>query len=328
MTVADSPANEIVAPGKIEVNPNRISHVVLPVAGHVVSVLVKLGDSVQQGAPLLRLESPDTDAAVSAYLQGQATVAQAKSALLKANADLERTRDLYDHNAIAKKEVLNAESAGAQAQAVVDQAKAAVQQALRRLEILGLTPDKFGQQLTVHAPLSGKVLELNVAPGEFRNDLSASLITVADLSSVWVASDVPESEIRFIRAGERIDIEMTAFPGETFHGRVTRLADVVDPQTRTIKVRAELDNSKGRLRPEMFGRIRHVGGAERLPMVPASAVVQSEGSNVVYREVSRGVFEPVIVRLGERAGNRVPVRSGLKAGDRVVTDGVMLLKGY
>jgi len=83
---------------------------------------------------------------------------------------------------------------------------------------------------------------VSVVPGEFRNDLNANVITIADLSTVWVASDVAESDIRFIRLGERVDIELTAYPGETFHGQVTRLADSVDPQTRTIKVRAEMAN--------------------------------------------------------------------------------------
>src|SRR5207237_4075751 len=96
VTTADVPANEIVAPGKIEVNPNRVSHVVLPMAGRVVAVMPKLGDSVQQGDPILRIESPDADAAVSAFLQAQAQVAQTTSVLLKANADLDRARDLFE----------------------------------------------------------------------------------------------------------------------------------------------------------------------------------------------------------------------------------------
>jgi len=326
VTSADVPANEIVAPGKIEVNPNRISHVVLPVAGRIVAVLVKLGDSVKQGAPILQIESPDADAAVSTFLQAQAQVAQTNSVLLKANADLDRARDLFEHKAIASKEVLNDEAAVAQAKATLEQGQAAVKQALRRLEIFGLKPDNFGQHMTITASISGKVMELSAVPGEFRNDLSASLMTIADLSSVWVSSDVPESDIRFIDPGERIDLELTAYPGEIFRGKVTRIADTVDPQTHTVKVHAELDNSRGRLRPEMFGRIRHVEGTTRMPVVPVGAVVQGEGSSVVYREVTRGVFEPVDVTLGERLGERVAIKSGLESGARVVTDGVMLLR--
>jgi membrane fusion protein, heavy metal efflux system len=326
VTSADVPANEVLAPGKIEVNPNRVAHLTMPVAGRVGAVLVKVGDAVQQGGPVLRIESPDADAAVSAYMQARAQTEQARTALVKAKADLDRARDLFEHKAIANKEVLNAESVAAQSQAALDQNQANVQGALRRLEILGLKPDTFGQQLTVTAPVAGKVLEVNVVPGEFRNDLSANLITIADLSTVWVASDVPESDIRFIHQGGRLEIELTAYPGEVFRGRVTRIADGVDPQTRTLKVRAEMENPQERLRPEMFGRIRHVEGSSKLPVIPLNAVLQSEGASVVYREVSRGVFEPVTVTLGARVGDRVAVKSGLAVGDRIVTDGVMLLK--
>ncbi len=125
--------------------------------------------------------------------------------------------------------------------------------------MLGLKPGVFGQKVTVSAPISGKVLEMSVTAGEYRNDTTAPVMTIADLSTVWGRSDVPESAIRFIQPGEPIDVQLTAYPGETFHGRVTRIADTVDPQTRTIKVRAEMSNAHERLRPEMFGTIRHRG---------------------------------------------------------------------
>ena len=222
--------------------------------------------------------------------------------------------------------MINAEAAVAQAKAAVDQADAAREQAQRKLDLLGLKNDQFGQKLTVTAPIEGKVLEINVAPGEYRNDTNAPLMTIADLSTVWVASDVPETQIRFIKLGEHLDIELAAYPGQVFHGRVTRLADTEDPATRTIKVRAEMDNSRGLLRPDMFGNIRHVESIERLPVVPAAAVVQSDGRNLVYIEKATGEFEPVSVELGNRAGDRVAVVKGLRAGERIVVDGVMLLK--
>jgi len=324
---AEVPASSVVAPGKIEVNPNRVSHVVLPVAGRVMSVLVKLGDSVEQGAAILKLQSSDADAAVASYAQAQASVAQARSVLLKATADLDRARDLYEHKAIANKEVLNDEAVVAQSQSALEQAQAAERQALQRLQLLGLKAGEYGQQLTVTAPISGKILEVTVVPGEYRNDLSASLMTIADLSTVWAAADVPETDIRFIRMGEPLDVELTAFPGETFHARVTRIADTVDPQTRTVKVSAELSNAHGRLRPEMYGQIRHVGAMARLPVIPAGAVVQNEGASIVYRELAAGSFEPVKVTVGDRLGDRVVVQSGISVGDRIVTEGVLLLKG-
>jgi cobalt-zinc-cadmium efflux system membrane fusion protein len=326
VSTAEVPLDEVVSPGKIETNPNRVSRVMLPLAGRITAVMTKLGDAVQRGEPLLMLESPDADAAASTYLQAQAGVTQAKANLIKAQADSERASELYKHGAVASKDVLTADNALAQAKAALDQAQAALEQSSRRLGILGLEPGSFGQKVTVRAPISGKILEMSVSPGEYRNDPSAPLMTIADLSSVWVSSEVPESVIRFIQPGERIDVTLTAYPGETFRARVTRIADMVDPQTRTIKVRAELDNARGRLRPEMYGTIRHTETTRMLPVVPVAAVVQDEGRSAVWIEQAPGRFRPVEVKTGERLDGTLPVLHGLKAGDRVVVDGAMLLR--
>lgn len=320
------PSEEVNSPGKVEANPNRLSRVLLPVTGRIMEVLVKIGDSVKAGDPLLSVESPDSDAALSAYLQAEAGITQAKAALAKAKADLDRVHDLYEHNAVAKKEVVNAEAVNTQAVAAVEQAQAGSKQALRRLEILGLKPGQFGQRVVVRAPLSGKVLELSVAPGEFRNDPNASLMTIADLSSVWVSADIPETQIRLVQVGERVDIELEAYPGEKFVGKVAQIADTVDPQTRTVKVRVEMANPRGRFRPEMFAKMRHVDGVTKKPVVPASAVVQGDGQNVVFQQLEPGRFRQTSVTLGSRVGDQVAVLSGLAPGDHVAVDGVMLLK--
>jgi membrane fusion protein, heavy metal efflux system len=325
--VAEVPADEVVAPGKIDVNPNRVSHLLLPVPGRVVDVFVRLGDSVKQGQPMLTVESPEADAAMSAYLQSEAALVQSKAAASKAQSDLDRLKDLFEHDAVAKKEVLAAENAVTQGNAGVEQALASVRQALRRLEILGLKSDQFAQRVTVRAPISGKVLEINVAPGEYRNDTTAPLIRLADLSTVWVSSDVPESAIRMIKVGERFDISMAAYPAETFRARVTQIADVVDPQTRTVKVRAEMDNSRGRLLPEMFCRIRHVDSTRTVPVVPLPSVIQAEGKAIVWVESAPGTFDRRTVETGIRTGDVLPVLSGLARGDRVVVDGAVLLNG-
>ena len=321
------PSDEVLAPGKVELNPNRLGHVMAPVAGRVGTVLARIGDFVRQGQPLLTMESPDIDAANSAYLQTESALTQGRSSMLKAQADYDRAKDLFEHNAVAQKEVLNAQSALAQAKAAVEQAEATRKQAISKLQLLGLTPGKFGQTLTIHAPISGKVMEMSVVPGEFRNDTNASLMTIADLSTVWISSDVPETSIRLIQLNERLEIELAAFPGERFQARVTQIADVVDPQTRTIKVRAEIANPKGRLRPEMFGRIRHVEAWVQRPVVPIGAVIQGDTQNTVFVERAPGTFEAQPVQLGPKVGERIAVKEGIKPGDRIVVDGAMLLKG-
>ena len=323
---AAMPLEEVISPGKIEVNPNRVSRVVLPVPGRIARVMVRLGDSVTQGQTLLAIESPDADTAHSAYLQAEAAVTQARSNLVKSQTDFDRSTDLFEHNAVAKKEVLSAENALAQAKAAVEQAQALREQALRRVTLLGLKPGEFGQSVLVRAALSGKVLEINVAAGEYRNDTNAPLMTVADLSTVWVSSDVPESYIRFIQVGERFDISLFAYPGEVFRARVMRLADTVDPQTRTVKVLAEMENRGERFRPEMYGSIRHTESVETLPVLPPGAVIEGDGRNIVLVEQAPGRFEPREVTLGKRAGNLVAILKGLKPGERVVVDGAMLLR--
>jgi len=324
----DLPTDEVIAPGKIEANPNRVSKVLLPVTGRVTNVLVKTGDAVAKDQPLLTMASPDADGAMSAYLSAEANVTQAQAALGKAQADFDRASDLFGHNAVARKDVLNAESALAQARAALETAQASREQSLRRLAVLGLKPGQFDQQVVVRSPLGGKVLDLSVVPGEYRNDTSASVMTVADLTTVWVTSQVPESYIRFVQVGEQVEISLVAYPGDVFHGRVSRIADVVDPQTRTVKVQAEMDNRDGRFRPEMYGSIHHIESVAKTTVVPAGAVIaNNDGHNVVFVETSPGTFEQQPVSIGARAGDVVRVRSGVKPGDTVAVDGVMLLKG-
>lgn len=131
-----------------------------------------------------------------------------------------------------------------------------------------------------------------------------------------------------MKVGERFDVTLSAFPSETFKSRVARIADSVDPQTRTIEVWAELSNPQGRLRPDMFGEVRHIESFHRVPTVPVSAVIQAQKRSIVYGEVSKGKFVQADVEVGKRSGDRIPILAGIKHGDRVVVDGAMLLRGY
>jgi len=186
----------------------------------------------------------------------------------------------------------------------------------------------------VRAPISGKVLEVNVTRGEFRGAVAshsdtttAPLMTIADLSTVWMFSDVPEPYIRFIRVGAPVEITLVAFPGEVLRGHVARIADMLDPQTRTLRLHVELPNPGGRFRPEMFGSIRHAGAVRSLPVVPLAAVVQEYGVTVVFVELTPGRFERRQITIGPRSGDVVAALTGLKVDERVVVAGAMLLKG-
>jgi cobalt-zinc-cadmium efflux system membrane fusion protein len=321
------PTAELIAPGKVELNPSHVSRVSLPVPGRIRQLQVGLGDRVQQGQPLLSLESPEVSAVQSALRQGEAYVSQARVALAKAQADLARVRDLLSNRAVAQKEVLAAETVVAQSEAALEQALASRDEAQRRLRLLGLEAGSQDQSITLRAPVSGKVVEVSAAAGEYRNDTAAPVLTLADLSTVWVAADVPENSIRLIQMGEPVEIALAAYPGETFTGRVKQISDLLDPQTRTVKVRAALANKSGRFRPEMFATIRHSHGKQSAIVIPKSALLQQEGRNVVYVERGPGQFQEVPVTIVWQGTDRIAIESGISRGDRVVVDGVMLLKG-
>jgi cobalt-zinc-cadmium efflux system membrane fusion protein len=260
--------------------------------------------------------------------QALANLAQANATLAKAEADLARARDLFADRAIAQKDVLAAASAVVQAKAGVEQAQAARDEAMRKLEILGLQPGTMDQEIPVRAHGNGRVVEIAAASGDFRSDTNTPVMTIANMSSVWVAADVPEDRIRLIRVGETVEITMQAFPGERFSGRVRKIGDEVDPQTRTIKVRAELANPSGRYKPEMFATVRHVRAISPLPVVPRGAVLQAPDANTVFVERGPGRFEEVPVTIVWEDDKHVAIRGAIQARDCVVIDGTMQLKAY
>jgi cobalt-zinc-cadmium efflux system membrane fusion protein len=325
--------DEIVAPARIIVNPNRIARVLPFVQGRVLTVLARLGDPVAEGQPLVTLDSPDADAAISSYLQAEATVRQSAVTLSKTDADLRRARALNEDRIVSDKELLAAENDFATARTAADNARAAHEQALRKLELLGLTPTDFRRPVTIRAPIAGVITDIAVAPGEYRaalsaaSDTTAPLMSIADLSAVWISSEVPEPFIGLVHVGGRVDLRLVAYPGETFTGHVARIASTLDAQTRTLRVYVDLPNPRGRFVPEMFGTIRLAGPDRTLPVVPAASIVQEYGRSLVFVERGPGQFERRPVTTGIRVGDLVAVVAGLEAGTRVVVDGAILLKG-
>src|SRR5499425_2389407 len=160
--LADMPSGELVAPVRVVPNPNRISRLLPNVQGRVTRVMAQLGDRVEQGQPLVELDSPDADAAIAGFLQAQAAERQAQATLTKAQADLSRANDLYEHKAIAEKEVIGARNDLTQATEGLESARALREQARRKLELLGLTPRSARQPVFVRAPISGRIIEINV----------------------------------------------------------------------------------------------------------------------------------------------------------------------
>lgn len=318
--------DEVTATARIQANPHNVGHAVVPVPGRVVSLMVKLGDTVSKGQPVVSIESTAVAEAESGFAQAQSAVRQAEIAYTKAEADHTRLADLYEHQAVAQKEVLAAQTTAGLMKASVEQARSGLDQARRRMELLGLRPGQFQQRVVVNAPISGKVMEVSVVEGEFRNEINTPLVTITDLSRVWVTTEVPESKIRLFRVGGIAKLELIAYPNEVFNAKVTRIADSVDRETRTVQVNAELENPGGKLRPDMFGSLRYSAGDAPAPWIPEEAVVRLNGVDLVFVERGAGRFQAVPVELGKLQQGGFPVEKGVKAGDRLVTKGSVYLK--
>ena len=208
-----------------------------------------------------------------------------------------------------------------------------VSAARKRLElwdISGPQIDEIGRtgetvkNLTLYSPISGFIFERNAFPKQ-RVTPDTVLYTVADLASVWVIADVFEFEAGGIRLGQPATFTLDYLPGRAFHGRVSYILPQVDPNTRTLKIRIQFDNPGYALKPDMYGQVELHSGGGRTLVVPQSAVLNSGERQVVFVDLGNGNFDPRRVEIGAQHDGRVEIRSGLKAGERIVTSGNFLI---
>ncbi len=300
------------APAELEADPARLARVTAPLPGRIVQLFVRFGDSVQKGQPLLELDSPDLVAAQTDFLRAKSALAQSQRTLL-------RQQDLRQAGIGAVREV-------EQAQTDHDLAHSELERATLRLKLLGIDPGALGRPLLVRAPLTGRIVEYKVAPGEYRNDLADPLMTIADLSLVWVTASVQEKDIRRVAPGEDAQVTLGAYPGEVWTGKVLFVGDLLRPETRTIPVRVALANDDRRLRPGMFGSTRFTESAAPELVVPPAAVVLLGDASFVFVEVAPLVFERRRVTPGAVIEGLSLISHGLRAGERIVVENAILLQ--
>jgi len=299
-------------PATVEADPARTANIVAPLAGRIIELKVGLGDRVERNQLLAVIASGD-------MAQADADVAKAADALALAKKGLERARAVQQAGGNAVKDLEAAQSNDNQAQAELDRARA-------RVASIGATAQGDARQgIRITAPISGYVTALTVAQGTYANDTTTPLMTIANLDSVWITANVPEADVGGVAKGEAVDATLSAYPGSTFQGKVAFVSQILQADTRRDLVRAAFANADGRLKPNMFATARIAVPQPPQVFVPASALLMNNDDTTVFVEVSPWVFARRTVELGydEAAGTRVV--SGLKAGDRVVVKGGVLL---
>jgi cobalt-zinc-cadmium efflux system membrane fusion protein len=206
-------------------------------------------------------------------------------------------------------------------------AEAEMKRTVARLQQIGVDAEttEKSRTVTVAAPMAGSVIELDVAPGQYWNDPTASLMTVADLRTIWVTAGVPEKDTALVAKGQPVDVAFAAYPNETFHGTVLFVSDVLDTDTRRTKVRIAFDNPDTRLRPGMFANVTFHAPAQRAAVVPASALLLKDDAHQVLVETAPWTFAARNVDIAFQQGEQVVLRGGVAPGERVVIKGGVLL---
>jgi len=308
---ADS-AHAVEMPAQVEADPARTVNILPPLTGKIVELKVGLGDRVKKGQALLVIASGD-------FAQAASDQQKARDSLQLAAKTLERQRGVQQAGAGAQKDL-------EQAQSTYQQALAEFNRADTRLHALGdVGSDLGGRHLTVFAPISGSITALSVGSGQNANDVTASMMTIANLDKLWVSANVPENQLALVSKDQAVKLALSAFPDQQFSGKVAFISDVLQPDTRRSLVRIAVDNHDGKLKPNMYATASFAVPQSSAVSVPTSALLMNNDDTTVFVEVAPWTFTRRKVETGYEDNGRVRVLNGLKLGERVIGSGGVLL---
>jgi len=304
---------ELTATGTVTPDISRNVPVISIATGRVVGIEAKLGDFVQEGQVLLRVQSADISAALSDYRKAHADEQLART-------QLDRARLLYDKGAISLNDLQVAQDAEYKA-------KVDVENTTDRIRVLGGSIDHPGPLVDIRAPVSGVITDQQVTNAAGVAGLnSPNPFTISDLSRVWILCDVYENDLATVRVGESAEIRLNAYPDKAFTGRISNIGSVLDPSLRTAKVRIEVSNPGLLMRVGMFVRATfHDQKKERRAAIPAAAILHLHDRDWVYVPAGNKAFRRIEVTAGNLLpGNLQEVVSGLRSGQQVVSNALVL----
>ena len=297
-------------PGMVEADPARTIAVLPQLGGRLSELKVSLGDRVAAGQVLAVIDSPDL---AQAYDDDEKAV----DTLVLAEKTLKRQQQQQQIGVASDHDLDQAKSDYNQALAERNRTEA-------RLKDLGAqSADRH--RLVVRAPVAGSVTTLTVAQGAMINDPTQPLLTLSDLSVVWVTALVPEANLGEVSKGQAAEVALDAYPGKVWPGKVTFVADVVEPDSRRDKVRIAFANSDMALKPNMFATVTLKGAEKAQVLVPTSALLMNNDRTTVFVATGDWTFERRVVELSLEEGLEVAISSGVKPGEQVVVKGGILL---
>lgn len=314
----------LVLSGKVAYGEDRYSRISSPLQGRILEVRARLGDYVKPGDVLLVIDSPEITAVYSDYVKEASELEYATRAY-------ELAKDLYETKALPQKDLKQAENDLIKARAEFRRAK----ERLLSLRVPAaelekpLAQQRITSRFELKSPLAGTVVDRAVTPGQsVGGDPDQVLFTVADLSKLQVIADVYERDLSLVKVSQVARVNVEAYPGEDFPAVVAAIGDTVDPSSRTIKVRAWVNNEDHKLKPEMFARLNiDVADAQVFLTIPREAVIEVDGKHYVYLVTGDTGYQRHEVKVANVSGDQVRVLEGLSQGQRIVVKGAVLIKG-
>ena len=305
--------------GAVDYNAFKTTPVISQVGGPVSRILVLPGEHVKQGQRMLEVSSPDYSQLLDAYLK-------AADSFRLADKNYTRAQDLYQHNAIAERDLQQAESDRAQAQADMN----ASEQGLKILGInnpADLEKAPSSAQIPVLAPIDGEVVERLVSPGQVIQAGQTQAFTISDLSTVWVLANVYQADLAYVHNGDDVQVQTDSYP-DVFHGKISYVSPALDPNTRTLQARVVVDNRGEKLKRQMYCTVTVAAGsiANAIAVPDAAVLRDDENQPFVYLESSGNQFGKRMVNIGQSQGGQTQILSGLAAGDKIVGNGSLFLQ--
>jgi membrane fusion protein, heavy metal efflux system len=305
--------------GAVAYNAFKTTPVITQVGGPVSRILVVPGDHVRLGQPMLEVSSPDYSLLLATYLKAHETYRVA-------DKNYDRAKDLYEHNAIAERDLLQAESDRNEAQADLN----ASQQGMKILGIKdpeNLAKSAASAEIPVIAPMAGQVVERLVSPGQVMQAGQTQAFTISDMSTVWVLANVYQGDLAFVKSGDDVVVQTDAYP-DTFHGKISYVSAALDPNTRTLQARVVVDNPGEKLKRDMYCTVMVTAGViqNAIGVPDASVLRDDENQPFVYVVAGSNQFGRRPVEIGESQGGQTQILKGLSVGDKVVGNGSLFLQ--
>ena len=305
--------------GAVAYNAFKTTPVISQVGGPVTRILIVPGQHVNEGQPMLDVTSPDYSQLLDAYLK-------AADSFRLADKNFARAKDLYEHHAIAERDLQQAESDRTQAQADLNAADQGMKiLGIKKPEDLANAPSSA--QIALLAPITGEVVERLVSPGQVIQAGQTQAFTISDMSTVWVLANVYQADLAYVRDGDDVTVTTDAYP-DMFHGKISYISPALDPNTRTLQARVVVENKGEKLKRDMYCTVTVTAGSiNNAVAVPDAAVLRDdENQPFVYVASGNNQFGRRPVDIGENQNGQTQITKGLAAGDRVVANGSLFLQ--